>query len=178
MSELITDKRYKEYLLKVPKLPASAKLDHMSGPWVVYVQKKPDGPWGRKNFRTYKEAFSFFKLCLKKYKVHDLALNCKRIGFEPPTRFVRIKGAFQVGSDGVKRQKTKMVRWEIPAKLLMDEAIHDYEWCMYCRRPTEFRHYRRHPALKPIKQVDTAVRRCCICGASERIAMLTDRRRF
>lgn len=175
MSELLTDQQYKDFICKAPKLPLAALLPY-SGPWVVYVQKKPDGPWGRKTFNTYKEAFMFFKRCLK-LGVHDLAFNCKRVAFEPPARRVRLKGKFVQGSDGVKRQATKMVRWAIPAKLLLDEPAHDYEWCMYCRRPVAFRYYLHHPAVKGLTQVDPSVRRCCICGASERIAMLPDRRR-
>lgn len=170
MRDLLDDKRYKEYLLQKPKLPAVARDPSLSPPWVIYVQMEADGRWRRKSFNTYREAFQFFKKLLP--RAHDLAFNNKRIPQEPPTRLVRIKGKYVMGSDGVKRQATKVVRWQ--PKLGPDEA--DHEWCMYCRRPTLFRFYSRHHALKN-GGVDGTVRRCCICGASERIALLPRQRR-
>jgi hypothetical protein len=172
MSELVKDPAYRKYLQTKPKLPAVAKSRaHRSPPWVVYVQRRADGPWGKKEFWKYSEAFKFLAKALK-LGVHDAAINCKRIGFEPPSRFVRIKGKFVTGSDGERRQATKVVPWK--PRLLPEDP--DHEWCMYCRRPTIFNYYRRHKALKGVEYLDTTVRRCCICGASERIALLPSRR--
>jgi RNase P subunit RPR2 len=46
----------------------------------------------------------------------------------------------------------------------------EHHWCKYCRRPTVFKYYTSH---KRLGTVDPWVRRCCICGASERIAIHT-----
>lgn len=165
MRELLKDDRYKKYLLQKPELPPAAKDRSLSPPWVVYVQLEADGRWRRKGFWKYGEAFKFFKKMLP--RAHDLALNNKRIAFDPPTRIARIKGRYVIGSDGVKRQATKIVRWQ--PKLGPDDEGH--EWCRYCRRPTLFHFYSQHHALRN-GGVDGSVRRCNICGASERIALL------
>ena len=172
MSELVKDPVYKRFLQTKPKLPKVARNRGgiLSPPWVVYVQREVGGNWGKREFWKYSEAFKFLKKALK-LGVHDAALNCKRVAFDPPTRFVRIKGKFVVGSDGVRRQATKQVVW----KPKLDGSDPDHEWCMYCRRPTEFKYFRRHKALPAI---DPTVRRCCICGASERIALIESRRRY
>ena len=173
MSELVKDPVYRKYLETKPHLPpiARSKKLMVSPPWVVYVQKETDGPWGKKEFWKYSEAFKFLRRALKA-GVHDATINCKRIGFHPPTRFVRIKGKYVVGSDGVQRQATKQVIWQ---PKLGDYG--DHEWCMYCRRPTEFKYYRRHKRLKNLAFIDSSIRRCCICGSSERIAILPQRKR-
>ena len=175
MSELVRDPVYKRYLMTKPTLPAVARSKKLmaSPPWVVYVQRELGGNWGKKEFWKYSEAFNFMKKALK-LGVHDAAINCKRFGFEPPSRFVRIKGKFVTGSDGVRRQATKAVPW----KPRLDVGDADHEWCMYCRRPTEFKYFRKHKALKMIEVLDSTTRRCCICGASERIALLPNRRRI
>lgn len=169
MSELVKDPVYKKFLQTKPELPpiVRSKKRQQSPPWVVYVQREVEGPWGKKEFWKYSDAFQFLKKCLK-LKVHDAAINCKRYPSNPPTRFVRIKGKYVIGSDGVKRQATTVVAWK--PKLLPEDP--DHEWCRYCRRPTEFKYYRRHKALKGAFHVDPSTRRCCICGASERIALL------
>lgn len=174
MSELVRDPLYKRYLQTKPELPPVMRSKKMmsSPPWVVYVQKKTDGPWGKKEFWKYSEAFNFLKKALK-HGVHDAALNCKRMGFEPPLRFARIRGKYVVGSDGIRRQATKPVYWTVPVALQLDQP--DHYWCMYCRRPTVFKYFTSH---KRLKRVDNTVRRCTICGASERIALLpTERKR-
>lgn len=173
MAELLKDKTYREFLKKKPETPPATRYKSMSPMWVVYVQPKVDGPWKRKSFYKYSDAFKFLVHALKA-GIHDAALNNKRLGFRPPSRRARIKGRYIVGSDGVKRQATKYVEW----KPKLDGIEQHHEWCMYCRRPTIFKNYRRHPALaKTIPSVDPSIRRCCICGASERIAILPERRR-
>lgn len=165
MSELIKDKTYKKFLMTQPLIPPLLKDPRMvpSPPWVVYVQKDMDGPWGKKEFWKYTDAFKFFRKWLKR-GAHDLALNNKRYGYEPPNRFARIKGKYVKGSDGVVRQATKSLPWR--PKLEQGDAEH--HWCKYCRRPTVFKFYSRH---KRIGVVDQTVPRCCICGASARIAL-------
>ena len=167
MSELVKDPVYKRYLQTKPELPgvARSKKLALSPPWVVYVQKEIGGPWRKKEFWKYSEAFKFMAKGLRK-GWHDAALNCKRIGFEPPMRFVRIKGKYVVGSDNVRRQATKAVPW----KVRLEPGDEDHNWCKYCRRPTVFKFYTKH---KRLGYVDPNVLRCCICGASSRIALST-----
>lgn len=172
MSELIKDPDYKRFLTTKPKLPPISrdKTKMSTPPWVVYVQRDIDGAWGKREFWKYSEAFIFFKRAMK-LGVHDATINCRRIGFEPPSRFVRIKGKFIVDRKGVKRQATTLVYWKPAAHL---EAF-DHVWCKYCRRPTVFKFYKKH---KRLGVVDSTTSRCCICGASARIALMpSDKRR-
>lgn len=165
MSELVKDPSYKRFLQTKPTLPPIARDPKMveSPPWVVYVQKEMNGPWGKREFWKYKDAFKFFAKALKR-GVHDAALNCKRVGFDPPMKLVKIKGKYVVGSDGVKRQATKYIPWR--PKLLPEDP--DHHWCKYCRRPTVFKYYSTH---KRLRACGSGVPRCCICGASARIAL-------
>lgn len=165
MSDLIKDKTYRKFLMTQPVIPKLMKDPRyaVSPPWVVYVQREPEGPWGKKEFWKYTEAFKFFAAWLKK-GAHDLAINNKRYGYEPPLRFARIRGRYVVGSDGVRRQATK----EIPWKPRLQEGDVEHHWCKYCRRPTVFKFYSRH---KRLGTVDPTVPRCCICGSSARIAL-------
>lgn len=165
MSELVGDAVYRRYLETEPDLPeVSQNKAHASPPWVVYVQREVNGPWGKREFWKYKKALKFFDRALH-LGVHDAALNCKRIGFDPPFRMVRIRGKYVVGSDRVKRQATKRVLWQ--PKLEPGDGEH--HWCRYCRRPTQFKFYLKH---KRLGAVDPNLPRCCICGASSRIALM------
>jgi hypothetical protein len=176
MSELLKDRFYREFLERVPKLPevAKSKQKAASPPWVVYVQREREGKWGRRSFWKYKKALKFMLRHLE-LGAYDAALNCRRVGFYPPSRLVRIKGKFIAGTDGVKRQATKLIKWELRGDML--EGQPDHHWCMYCRRPTVFRHYKRHRAMGPI-ELDQSTPRCSICGASARIAVPESDRRF
>jgi hypothetical protein len=167
MSELIKDPVYRKFLTTPPQLPAHAENKRLndSPPWVVYVQRVSGGKWGKKEFWTYKKAFKFFRKALK-LGVHDVTINNKRVGSPPPSKWVRVRGKYVVGSDGVKRQATKLVFWK--PKLEADDGEH--HWCKYCRRPTTFKYYISHKRLGP---VTSDVLRCCICGASERIDIHT-----
>ena len=174
MSELLEDKAFREYMLKVPKTYPVSRSEHLSPMWVVYVQKTTDGPWRRKAFRKYKEAFKFMRKAMK-LGYHDVAINNKRLDYDPPMRFVRIKGRYIVGSDGVKRQVTKKVPWK--PRLPADEEAH--QWCRFCRRPVIFKRYSKHHAMPQFgNNISWDVRRCCICGCSERIALNFDERRL
>lgn len=171
MYELVKDPTYRKFLETKPKLPAHMRNPEsgQTPPWVVYVQKKTDGPWGKREFWKYSEAFHFFKKALKA-GVHDVALNNKRYPYPAPERLARIKGKYVLGSDGVKRQATKYIKW-LPK---LEPGDPDHHWCMYCRRPTVFKVFSRHKRLGP---VDASVLRCCICGASERIALSSSERK-
>lgn len=166
MSELMQDPTYKAFLQTKPRTPKISRDPKwvLTPPWVVYVQRTADGPWGKKEFWKYSEAFKFFKAWMKN-GAHDATINNRRIPTAPPSRLARIKGKYIKGSDGKMRQATKFVFWKVPAKLAMDQPSHF--WCLYCRRPTIFKFYSKH---KRLGVVDPTVRRCCICGASERIA--------
>lgn len=168
MSELLEDPTYRKFLTTKPEMPPHLRDPKKvpTAPWVVYVQREQNGPWGKKSFWKYGKALKFMSDCVYKYKVWDCALNNKRIGYEPPNRLVRVKGKFVVGTDGKRRQKVKYVVWRPSTALLLDQPEH--LWCKYCRRPTLFKYYSRH---KVLGTVTTDVRRCNICGASERIAM-------
>jgi hypothetical protein len=168
MSELVQDPRYLEFLKTKPMVPEVSRSTHMSPQWTVYIQKEAGGKWGKKSFRSYKKALKFMFAWLTA-GCHDAALNNKRVPFDPPHRWVRIKGKFVRGSDGVMRQATKRVIWK--PRLPADEVQH--HWCRYCRRPTVFKFYSKHRVLG---NCDPTVPRCCICGASARIALThTDR---
>jgi len=166
MSELVQDRHYRRYLETKPELPPPAKTKGWSPtpPWVVYVQREAGGKWGKREFWKYKKALAFLDHALE-LGVHDAALNCKRLGFDPPIRFARIRGKYVRGSDGVKRQATKRIWWQ--PRLM--EGDQEHLWCMYCRRPVIFKYFSKH---KRLGVVDQSVRRCTICGASERIAVM------
>lgn len=172
MSELVKDPTYRKFLETKPKTPKISRDKRMqtSPPWVVFVQREPDGPWAKKECWKYSEAFKVFKHWLKK-GAHDATIHNKRVPTKPPSRLVRIKGKYVTGSDGKRRQATTYVTWK--PKLLPEDPIH--YWCMYCRRPTVFKYFTKH---KRIGVVDSTVRRCCICGSSERIAIQESERRY
>ncbi len=166
MSELLKDKVYRGFLEREPRMPSDFyrnKRMQASPPWVVYVQREVEGKWGKREFWKYSKALKFLYRALE-LGVHDAALNNKRIPSPPPRKFVRIRGKYVVGSDGVKRQATKPIAW-YPK---LDGSDEQHEWCQFCRRPTVFKFYAKH---KRLTLIDRNVRRCCICGASERIAI-------
>lgn len=174
--DLLEDPVYREYHCRVPKTPAAARDPRISPQWRVFLQRSSDRRWLRKNFRSYAEAFRFLKTMLKEvypeghphagqFVYHDGAINNRRIQFEPPTRFVRIKGKFIKGSDGVKRQATKVVPWN-PDKLTAQAEEHYHPWCPYCRRPSVFRWFFKHHSITVL---DPTQLRCTICGASDRL---------
>lgn len=166
MSDLLKDRFYREFLETKPTLPPlqTDKARMKSPPWVVYVQREANGTWGKREFWKYKKALKFMHAWLDR-GAHDAAINNRRMRFEPPTRFVRIKGRFVRGSDGVNRQATKAVTWKPRTELLLDQPEH--AWCGYCRRPVVFKFFSRHKVLGVVRPY---VRRCVICGSSEDIA--------
>lgn len=167
MSELIKDPTYKAFLQTKPKTPKISRDPKWvkTPPWVVYVQREMGGKWGKKEFWKYSDAFKFFRTWMKA-GCYDATIHNKRIPFEPPSRLARIRGKFVKGSDGKMRQATKFVYWRVPSALMADQP--DHNWCLYCRRPTVFKFYSKH---KRLGAVDPTVKRCCICGASERVAL-------
>lgn len=173
MRELLADKVYRAYLAETPITPEIASHPSMSPQWVVYVQKTANGRWQRKSFRKYKKAHKFLWTIIER-GWNDAAIHNRRITFHPPSRIVRIKGKFFVDAKGERRQVTKQATWKPKLPVGEDE---EHFWCMACRRPTVWGHYSRHPAIKGYEQLDYSVRRCRICGGSERINMMYPDRR-
>lgn len=134
---LIKDPIYRQYLQKRPT------LDHIvsTAPWRVYVQLTQSGPWARKDFRTYPEAYRFL---LKHYRqgAHDLSLGCKPRAFPLP------------------QVKTKSGARQPLIRLIPD----GHTWCGYCRRPTVFRYFKRHHALPKNYPPNPDALRCTICA--------------
>lgn len=164
--DLLEDPHYKEYFLKIPKLPVTRPGTR---PWRLYIRLKSHGKWAQKDFETYGAAFKYFKLRLKKGEVLDAAINCRRASFGPPQRYAKVKGKYITGSDGVTRQATKAVDWQ---PQLDPDSADDVRWCPWCRRPTAFKYFGKHHALSThtLGAIDPSIKRCAICGASERIA--------
>lgn len=174
MSELVKEPGYRKFLETMPKTPIISrdKAVQKSPPWVVYVQIESGGKWGKKEFWKYTKAFKFFRACMKQ-GVHDATINNKRVPTPPPSRMVRIKGKYITGSDGVRRQATTSVEWQMPALLRADYP--DHHWCLYCRRPVLWKFYSKHPRLGP---VDPFIPRCCICGVSARIGIASSSKMY
>lgn len=157
--DLLEDKTWKEeVLLKRPQ-----ELIGRPGykQWRVMVLGH-DGRWRKKDVETYSQAFRVFKKYFK--TARDVNITHRSQSFAPPQRLVRIKGKYVVGSDQKKRQATKLVVW----KPKLDAYDEHHQWCPYCRRPTVFKWFTTHHNLSQI--LDPTVRRCTICGISERIA--------
>lgn len=165
--DLLEDPKYKEFFCKVPKL---LRPDQDTPPWRVYVQLKKDPKrWRTKDFYSYTSAFKFLKRLLNAGVVHDGTIHCRRQSFKPPQRLVRVKGKFLTGPDGKKRQVTRLVTW-VPK--IEGTDSNDYRWCPYCRRPTKFSYYTKHPAVSPLISglpLDASIKRCHICGVSTRM---------
>ncbi|MCA1807230.1 MAG: hypothetical protein LC687_05205 [Actinobacteria bacterium] len=166
LSELLKDPVYKEYFLAVPKFRTKALRKPK---FRVYVQLKGETVWRGKDAETYPEAFQIIKKYLKAGTLHDGAICCKSHASNPPMRNVRLKGQYKLDSKGKKVQVTKRVVWQ--AKL--DGNDPDYQrWCPYCRRPTAFKYFVKHHALNYLgdgMSIDPELRRCVICGSSERL---------
>lgn len=170
MRDLLEDPKYREYLCQIPKTPPVARDPRITPQWRVFLQRAEDSRWVKAEFRKYSDAFKFFKRKMNQmnddahFIYRDAAINNKRLQFAPPTRLVKIKGKFVVGSDGVKRPVIKEKPWVHYHLELGTGVIHD--WCPYCRRPTEWRWFFKHPAMKVL---DPSTKRCSICGVSERL---------
>lgn len=104
-------------------------------PWRVFLQAEERGKWSRLDFPSYPEAYNWLRERLRDN--FDACIHSKRQSFKPP----------------VVRFKNKKLWWPCPDA---------HSWCVYCRRPTVFRLYNKHPALPT---VDPTQRRCKICGA-------------
>jgi hypothetical protein len=169
--DLLEDPSYKSFFCTPPKLPPSARRSDLSPPWILYVKLHGDPRWRRREHATYADAFKQLRKLMHEGRVWDAAINSKRCSFAPPMRIVRVKGQYMIDSTGTRRQVTKQIEWR--PRLPADE-VESHRWCPYCRRATVFRYYSKHHALGaeivPGVRADGSVQRCCICGASERVA--------
>jgi hypothetical protein len=77
LSELLQDKKFKEYFLDAPRsMPGAGPL-----PWRVWAQREVDGSWGKKDFPTYVEAFKFLKPKIGQW--HNAALASRAVAYGP-----------------------------------------------------------------------------------------------
>jgi hypothetical protein len=158
ISELLDDKTYRQWFLTKPKMPTAPRL---APPWRLYVQLERGSHWRKKDCWSYAEAVKAFAQ-LRKRGLHDAAITCRPIAWEPPTRVVKIKGQFHTGADGVKRPVTKEIVWKVRLPAGEDHHL----WCPYCRRPTVFRTFTSHHAFTGANKalMDPGAVRCTICG--------------
>lgn len=136
--ELLADPIYRKWFSRPPEAPSYAK-------WRVYVQKKRDKKWRKKDFDTWADAYLFFR---KNYKSwYNAALICRNYDYKPPV--VKYRG---------KRQYYAKLLW-------MEQHI----WCGYCRRPTLMGYFTHHHAFprKGTQPIPYA-RRCGICGIQQK----------
>lgn len=164
LPELLRDKRYREFFSTVPRQGPIAQN------WRVLVQRKADGAWAKKDFERYADAFRLIAKQLKEGKLHDGTIQSRGIAYGPPERIVRVTRRGQPvmvkTTAGKFIQKTAVVVWR--PQLSADEE--DHVWCTYCRRPTVFRWFATHRAIRnsPVAGcVDPTDRRCTICGGRE-----------
>lgn len=174
LPELLEDKKYREFFLKVPKTvkPAEGQL-----PWRVYIQREPGGSWAKKEHASYVDAFKTIRLYLKRNRLHDGAIQSRGIAYGPPERIVKItkggrplyherNGKRVLGTDGKPIQVTETRLW----RPRIEASEESHTWCSYCRRPTVFRWFLNHHALKASGLqdiIDKSDRRCSICGVRE-----------
>jgi hypothetical protein len=128
-----------EYYRKWFTKEPTIKVHHTKPPWRLFVQKEKGGPWYKKDLPTYAKAFAAVKLKLPEY--WDMTIHCNPQPFKPPV--VRIG-------------KQKVWNPLPPGHL----------WCAYCRRPTVFKFYRRHPNMRGL--VMEGEMRCQICGVRDK----------
>lgn len=160
--DLLEDPVWKrEVLLTPPELPSH--LYH-TAPWRLYVLTR-DGKWLKRDFATYREAFSMLKKHLKTCR--DACIVSRAVAFAPPAR--KVKTGRTVERNGKQVPVVKMVPWEYRFDA-EDESGH--RWCPYCRRPTIFKWFHTHHAFTGdmARILDPRKLRCTICGASTDIA--------
>lgn len=173
LPELLKDPKYREFFTRVPK---DFKPKPGQKPWRLYIQTDVDGPWKKKDFESYAEAFRVLAKYLKGGRLHDGAIQSRGIAYAPPTRVAGVlkngRPVYEVGSNGKRLQKTVTVRWK--PRLSGDDEPHS--WCTYCRRPTVFKWFRSHHAFRGSGLedcLDPSNKRCTICGAREQFVHST-----
>jgi|SRR5580765_7726705 len=116
--------------------PPKLTAFHTTPPWRLYIQSSHGGPWARVDLKAFPKAFN--EAVRRLPEAWDMAIHCKPQAFMPPV--------LKAGKQHV---------W-----LPMPDG---HNWCEYCRRPTVFKFFKRHPAIHQIINPDEL--RCSICGA-------------
>lgn len=180
LNELLDDKRFRAFFSTAPKM---TKPLPGQKPWRVLIQKKQGGPWAKKEVETYADGFRIIRQNIRAGALYDGTIQSRGIAFGPPIRVAKVtKGGHPVwhtrngkailGPDGQRIQKTVAVEW----KPKLDPADETHTWCTFCRRPTVFRWFRSHHALRAAnlqELVDPSDRRCTLCGARESFVRTT-----
>lgn len=174
LPELLEDPKYREFFLTPPKV-----LKPLEGqkPWRIFVQRDVDGPWAKREYERYADAFKTIRTYLKGGRLHDGTIQSRGIAYGPPQKVARVvqggkpvyhtrAGKQILDSAGRPVQKTVTVLW----RPKLDASDEPHTWCTYCRRPTVFRWFVNHHAIRTSGlqgMVDPGDRRCTICGARE-----------
>lgn len=141
----LRDPVYKAWFAKPP---LEVQTSRSTPPWVVYVQRKKGGPWGRARFSTWVQGYRFVAKNIN--HVHDMALCHTTQQFKPPV---------------VRDTQTGKRRYHFP-------SVSRGRWCGFCRRMTVFTYFGKHHAMP--SWADSGVRRCHICGARETLVRRFD----
>lgn len=160
LRELLKDPIYKQWFLKVPTLGQSSAI---TPNWRIFAREEPEGRWASVEFENYRQGLVWVRDNLRDY--HDIVINSKREAFKPPVVVHKKTPIFDKKTKkkiGVKKHR----RYHIPfpaqdADVIEDQ--HKHVWCPYCRRPTLFLWYRKHPAMKGVT-LSPHERRCNVCG--------------
>lgn len=169
LKELLADPAYKQYFLKVPKMPGHYTPDSL--PWKLMIIRKDETRWRVKRFGTYKEAFDAVKKLLKNDAIYDMVINCPGLDWQPPIRTFKARVKGKTNKDGSPMIVTRAEVW----KPMIGADMPTHHWCPYCRRPTVFGYFESHPAMTVQRVgrmgsgVDPTVLRCSICAASEKL---------
>lgn len=159
--ELLQDKIYKEWVRRPPqfRIPPTA-----ANPWRVWVQRRRNGPWAKKDYPTYASAFNRL---IREFRdgAFDGAVGCPSRTSPRPMVKRGYKKLIRDGKividpkNGKPMLIPKRVRWVVPE---------NHFWCPYCRRPTRWGYYSKHHALpKGLQLFGTLLgdeMRCRICG--------------
>lgn len=160
LEECLADRTYRDFFTKQYRLP---NVQRPTPPWRLYVQLDAGGPWRKKDFFTYPEAFNAWRTKFRRAS-HDAAIQSRAFAFTPPMRWVKVKGQYVVRANGDRLQKEMQIVWDYRGLIPGDEPTH--HWCDYCRRPTVFRTFGRHHAFtkEQAAMMDPTAPRCTICG--------------
>lgn len=151
-ADLLADPTFKAWVLKPRE-----KHPVVERPWRTFVQLEEGGKWAKKDHASYAGAVKFAAKMAKR-GAWDLAVH-HRPGARPN---IRVKRKTRV-VDGA--QRYRFLDWMD----LHPTLVAGHQWCGLCGRPTIFRRFSKHHAFQQ-HPPNPDVRRCSICGASERCA--------
>lgn len=128
------DTFYRRWFMKPPTLTVLQRAD--ATPWRLFVQHEEGGRWSKVDLRTYHRAYAEARVRLP--EVWDMTIHSRPQAFRPP----------------ILKQGKKRIYLPIPD---------GHKWCVYCRRPTVFAYFDRHPNIR--MTINPEELRCLICGA-------------